>query len=311
DIVVRGSADVTVAEHALLDVSSGATYMADGSVQGGKGGNITLAADANPTSGSGMGGKLFFEGEVRGHGVAGGGTLRFQSGNAVILGGTVAGSDGVLQAGEASLADLVTLEGFTVAAGAILPVDFHYTRTHAEAGEVIGGAPKVTQTNPSSWIHLSTAWQLPKPSNENASYTVWLSNGQQLRVDGYSWSVAPTLPPGTVIMEIMNPSSFPTDYVLSPEIFPNGVAIAPAAGVYKAGTVATADLSYAAGTLLRAGTRLTQNVAVDTLLHLDSSQFQKGFGHYEVVGGFGVAVAEGANLTLNMPVMQLDLPAAR
>lgn len=311
DIVVRGSADVTVAEHALLDVSSGATYMADGSVQGGKGGNITLAADANPTSGSGMGGKLLFEGEVRGHGVAGGGTLRLQSGNAVILGGTVAGSDGVLQAGEASLADLVTLEGFTVAAGAILPVDFHYTRTHAEAGEVIGGAPRVTQTNPSSWIHLSTAWQLPKPSNENASYTVWLSNGQQLRVDGYSWSVAPTLPPGTVIMEIMNPSSFPTDYVLPPEIFPNGVAIAPAAGVYKAGTVATADLSYAAGTLLRAGTRLTQNVAVDTLLHLDSSQFQKGFGHYEVVGGFGVAVAEGANLTLNMPVMQLDLPAAR
>ncbi|XOT95691.1 hypothetical protein ACMTAU_21975, partial [Alcaligenes pakistanensis] len=64
-------------------------------------------------------------------------------------------------------------------------------------------------------------------------------------------------------------------------------------------------------TLLRAGTRLTQKVAVDSLLHLDSSQFQKGFGHYEVVGGFGVAVAEDANLTPNMPVMQLDLPAAR
>lgn len=311
EIVLRSSGDVSVAQHALLDVSSGAAYLADGSVQGGKGGNITLAADAGLLNGVGMGGKLFFEGEVRGYGVAGGGTLRFQSGNAVVLGGMVAGSDGVLQAGEASLADLVTLEGFTVAAGAILPVDFHYTRTHAAAGEAIGGAPKVEQSNPASWIHLDTAWTLPKPKNENSDYTVWLSNGQQLRVSGYSWSVPPTLPAGTVIMAILNPTNFPGDYVLPSEIFPNGVAIAPAAGVYKAGTVAHADLNYAAGTLLRAGTRLTQNVAVDSLLHLDQSQFQKGFAHYEVLGGFGVAVAEDAKLTLNMPVIQLDLPAAR
>lgn len=311
EIILRSSGDVIVAEHAVLDVSSGATYMADGSVQGGKGGNITLAADAHLANATGMGGKLFFEGEVRGHGVAGGGTMRFQSGNAIVLGGTVAGSDGVLQAGKASLADLVTLEGFTIAPGAILPVDFHYTRTHAAAGEVIGGAPKVEQSNPASWIHLTTAWTLPKPSNENTSYMVWLSNGQQLRVDGYSWSTPPTLPAGTVIMEILTPGGFPTDYVLPPAIFPNGIAIAPSAGVYKAGTVANAELSYAAGTLLRAGTRLTQDVAVDSVLHLDSSQFQKGFAQYEVLGGFGVAVAQDANLTLNRPVMLLDLPAAR
>ncbi|WP_189392625.1 filamentous haemagglutinin family protein [Alcaligenes pakistanensis] len=311
EIVLRSSGDVTVAKHALLDVSSGAGYMADGSVLGGKGGSITLAADAHFASIPGVGGKLFFEGELRGYGVAGGGTLRFQSGNAVVLGGLVAGSDGVLQAGEASLADLVTLEGFTIAAGAILPVDYHYTRTHAAAGEVIGGVPKVEQSNPSSWIHLDTPWALPKPSNENSSYSVWLSNGQQLRVDGYSWTVPPTLPAGTVIMAIMNASSFPSTYVLPPEIFPKGVAIVPAPGVFKAGSVADTELVYHPGTLLRAGTRLTQKVAVDSLLHLDSSQFQKGFAHYEVLGGFGVAVAQDANLTPNMPVMQLSLPDAR
>ncbi|UUO10728.1 filamentous hemagglutinin family protein [Alcaligenes faecalis] len=311
EIILRSSGDVTVAEHALLDVSSAAAYMADGSVLGGKGGNITLAADAYMSGVSGIGGRLVFEGEIRGHGVAGGGTLRLQTGETVVLGGAVQGSDGVLQAGQSSLADLLTTEAFTIAAGAILPVDFHYMRTHAAAGEVIGGAPKVEQANQSSWIHLTTPWTLPKPSNENSSYSVWLSNGQQLRVDGYSWSVAPTLPAGTVIMEIMNPASFPTNYVVPADILPDGIAIAPSPGVYKAGTVAHADLSYSAGTLLRAGTRLTQDVAVGAMLHLDSSLFQKGFANYDVIGGYGVAVAEGANLALNMPVMQLDLLAAR
>jgi len=112
-------------------------------------------------------------------------------------------------------------------------------------------------------------------------------------------------------MEIMNPASFPTNYVVPADILPDGIAIAPSPGVYKAGTVAHADLSYSAGTLLRAGTRLTQDVAVGAMLHLDSSLFQKGFANYDVIGGYGVAVAEGANLALNMPVMQLDLPAAR
>ncbi|MEK7948845.1 filamentous hemagglutinin family protein [Pigmentiphaga sp. YJ18] len=309
-IDVRSSGDVRVGEGALLDVSSGAALMADDSLRGGKGGDIALVADAYSAA-AGAKGRLVLEGELRGHGVKGGGTLILQTGNAVVVGGQVAGSDGVLKAGETSLVDLITDEAFTVAEGAVLPVDYHYVRTHANPGEAISGAPRIVAGNPASWVTLGAAWTLPKAANQNVSYSVTLSNGQYLTVDGYSWSTPPTLPAGTVITSIVNPAGFPINYVVDAAILPNGIPIAPTPGVFKAGTIAASELTYAAGTLIRAGSSLPQSVAVESLLHLDAARFQQGFSRYEVTGGNGLAVAEGAELRATMPVLHADLSAAR
>ncbi|MBO9356998.1 filamentous hemagglutinin N-terminal domain-containing protein [Bordetella petrii] len=306
---VRSSGDVQVAAGSLLDVSSGAALMAGGGLRGGQGGDITLAADAYSGAG-GNKGRLELAGELRGHGVDGGGTLRLQTGNAVVIGGQVPGSDGVLQAGDTPLVDLIATESFTLAQGAVLPVDYHFTRTHANPGEAVGGAPRVVAADPASWLTLGAAWTLPKAAGEYVNYSVTLSNGQYLNVDGYSWSTPPTLPAGTVITSIVNPANFPANYVVDSAILPNGIPLAPTPGVLKAGTVAASDLTYAAGTLIRAGAVLPQAVAVEALLHLDAGRFQQGFARYDVTGGNGLAVAKDADLRVTMPVLQADLSVA-
>ncbi|MEI2417414.1 filamentous hemagglutinin family protein [Orrella sp. JC864] len=308
-IRVRSSGDVQVAAGALLDVSSGAVLQAGGGLRGGKGGDIVLAADAYPIGG-GTNGRLALAGELRGHGVNGGGTLILQTGNAVVIGGQVPGSDGVLHAGDTPLVDLIATESFTIAEGAILPVDYHFTRTHANPGEAVGGAPRVVAADPASWLTLGAAWTLPKAAGENVNYSVALSNGQYLNVDGYSWSTPPTLPAGTVITAIVNPHNFPANHVVDGAILPNGIPLAPTPGVIKAGNVAASDLTYAAGTLIRAGAVLPQTVAVETLLHLDAARFRQGFSRYEVTADDGLAVAEGADLRVTMPVLQADLSVA-
>lgn len=53
--------------------------------------------------------------------------MSLRSGEAIVIGGQVQGSDGVLREGETSLVDLVTDEAFTIAAGAVLPLDYQYT----------------------------------------------------------------------------------------------------------------------------------------------------------------------------------------
>ena len=112
---------------------------------------------------------------------------------------------GALQAGQSAPVDLVTSEDFTIAEGAVLPLDYHSIRTHANPGEAVGGAPRVIASDSSTWLTVGADWTLPKASSESASYSVNLSNGQSLRVAGYtgSWYVPPTLPAGTVITGIV------------------------------------------------------------------------------------------------------------
>ena len=307
NIDLRSSGDVVVGAGAVLDVSSGAALRADDSLEGGKGGNITLIANGDPAGADSGHGRLLLKGELRSHGVKGGGTLRLQTGDAVVIGGQIAGSDGTLRAGEASLVDLVTEGGFTIDAGAILPVDYHYTRTHAEPGDMIGSAPLVDLNRPETWLTLNAPWAPPKPSD--GSYTIWTSTGQQVTV--YSWSSPPELPAGTVITAITNASVFPSGHIVSADVFPDGIAIAPSPGVLKAGTVAPTDVTFGAGTVIAAGTRLPQTVAVGPVLHLDAERFQQGFSRYEIIGGNGLAVAENANLDVRMPVLRLEPGTAR
>ncbi|WP_208227045.1 filamentous hemagglutinin N-terminal domain-containing protein [Brenneria izadpanahii] len=71
-VSLRSSGDVTLSAGSVVDVSSGAALGADGSFSGGTGGDITLVANANNASDEGA---FVLDGELRGYGVDGGGTL--------------------------------------------------------------------------------------------------------------------------------------------------------------------------------------------------------------------------------------------
>ncbi|WP_370679457.1 filamentous haemagglutinin family protein [Comamonas sp. GB3 AK4-5] len=94
-VVLRSSGDVKLGDASLIDVSSGAALNAKGSLSGGKGGDVTLATGI-PAQGVGGATQLVLEGELRGHGVKGGGTMMLQTGEAVVIGGQVGGSGGLL-----------------------------------------------------------------------------------------------------------------------------------------------------------------------------------------------------------------------
>ncbi len=83
-ISIRSSGDIDVQAGSLLDVSSGAAVLANGKTRGGKGGSVTLESSANAAPGNTQ---LILDGDVRGYGVTGGGTLLVQA-NKVMIGQT-------------------------------------------------------------------------------------------------------------------------------------------------------------------------------------------------------------------------------
>lgn len=92
-ISLRSSGSTLLGSGSLVDVSSGAALLANGKLQGGKGGNVTLAANANTDSGAGV---LGLGGELRGQGVKGGGTLALQAGKVLISDSATSADAGTL-----------------------------------------------------------------------------------------------------------------------------------------------------------------------------------------------------------------------
>ncbi|VFR25120.1 Filamentous haemagglutinin family outer membrane protein associated with VreARI signalling system [plant metagenome] len=86
-VSLRGTGNVNVAEGSVIDVSSGGVLTQKGALQGGKGGSVTLAANAMNTSFASQGGQLSMAGSLRASGVTGGGTLSVTNGGAIVLGG--------------------------------------------------------------------------------------------------------------------------------------------------------------------------------------------------------------------------------
>jgi filamentous hemagglutinin family protein len=83
-ISIRSSGDIDVQAGSVLDVSSGAAVLASGKTRGGKGGSLTLESSAITATGNSQ---LILDGDVRGYGVTGGGTLSVQA-NKVLIGAT-------------------------------------------------------------------------------------------------------------------------------------------------------------------------------------------------------------------------------
>ncbi|MFJ4142615.1 filamentous haemagglutinin family protein [Pseudomonas sp. NPDC089734] len=80
-IALRSNGGLNLASGSVVDVSSGAALLSTGEQQGGQGGNLTLAANANVASGIGQ---LIMDGDILGYGVKGGGTLTVQAGKVLI-----------------------------------------------------------------------------------------------------------------------------------------------------------------------------------------------------------------------------------
>ena len=80
-VSIRSSGDIDIGTGSLLDVSSGGALLANGKTRGGKGGDVTLESNALSAPGDSH---LTLDGQLRGYGVTGGGSLLIQAGNVLI-----------------------------------------------------------------------------------------------------------------------------------------------------------------------------------------------------------------------------------
>ncbi|WP_213938153.1 filamentous haemagglutinin family protein [Pseudomonas sp. dw_612] len=92
-VSLRSSGDVLLQQDSRIDVSSGATLLSNNKLQGGRGGDITLAANANSSDSTG---RLLIGAELLGFGVDGAGTLDIQAGKVQIGSPPAAVDDGSL-----------------------------------------------------------------------------------------------------------------------------------------------------------------------------------------------------------------------
>ncbi|MDN2674794.1 filamentous hemagglutinin family protein [Janthinobacterium sp. SUN026] len=142
-VALRSSGDVILAAGSRVDVSSGAALDAAGRAAGGKGGNLTLAANAGTT---GSLGNLVLNGELLGYGVSGGGRLSVQAGKVLISDQAIAPQAGTLLLGGDffnkgfGAYDITGNTGLLVADGTQVDVTVPVYRLTANAQEVPGGA---------------------------------------------------------------------------------------------------------------------------------------------------------------------------
>jgi filamentous hemagglutinin family protein len=298
-VTLASSGDVLLAARSLIDTSSGAALLEDGSQASGRGGNITLRSNQYDSDGKGSG-TLLLAGELRGHGALGGGTLTIDSGIGIALGGGDLAANGVLPAGASVPVHLTLTEAFTIAAGTVLPNDFSYTTGYAAPGKPLGTKPIFTPERPYT---LAAAWVVPA-SDPTWQFLMVTANGK----DYYSGG---TVPAGATLTFIGGTGAFPISYVAPTDAFPNGMPVAPYTTTVKAGTAFASAVTLAAGERVLAGTKLPGDAQVKPLVVLNNSLFSSGFSKYAITAQQGVQLAQGAQVNVTMPVLALDLAAAQ
>ncbi|WP_432730012.1 filamentous haemagglutinin family protein [Variovorax sp. W6] len=302
---IRSAGAVTLAGGTSIDVSSGAAVLAGGKTRGGRGGDVTLGADMLP-SGQGTHAMLTIDGDIRGYGANGGGTLKLISGGGIVVGGQVRGAGGgVLNAGERAPLDLILLQDYQVRAGDVLPVDYSYERKRAQPGEAVGSVP-VFGTDAPNAVVLAADWTPPQAAVGALSAYVL-----QVIVNGVPRSIAvgragdgtviETLPAGATLIGISSTSVFPLGYVLPANVFPNGISVVPQNVTVAAGNAAPADFTIRSGAQVAAGSVFRQDVATRSNTAIDAGVLRSGFARYDLNGHLGVVVADNAKLDVRMP----------
>src|SRR5262249_51165823 len=97
-LTVRSNGDITFERDTLIDVSSGGALLANGTIGGGRGGNVSITA-GTPDVGTGIG-SLVLDGRIRAYGMEGGGALNITAGQAISIGTSLLETNGILAAGE-------------------------------------------------------------------------------------------------------------------------------------------------------------------------------------------------------------------
>jgi hypothetical protein len=297
-VAIGSTGDVRLHAGSVIDTSSGAALMADGSLQGGRGGDIALRSGQYDSTGHGAG-ALLLDGELRGHGLKGGGTLAIDTGIGIAIGGGVLANAGRLTAGESVPVHLTLAEAFTIPAGTVLPNDFSYVANTVAPGEAMKAMPVFSATRPYT---LPAAWVVP-PATVAWEYVIVYSKAGNIYTSGGS------VPAGTELVNITGKMA--PGYVVPAAAFPNGMPVADYNATVAAGTPFARDVALEAGALMMAGNRLPVDVAVKPLLVLDEDVFRSGFSRYAVSARQGVQVANGARVDVAMPVLRADPAAAR
>ena len=159
-VSIRSGMNVNLNAGSSIDVSSGAALLAKGAQQGGKGGNVTLEANAA----GGSNGVLALDGSIAGYGVTGGGTLTLQTNQIMVTADSNAAAPDtlVLDGGYFNKGfgnyNLIGNKGLTVADGTQVDVTMPVYRYGDQAqGSVTGSnihdalelwTPPVYQENP-------------------------------------------------------------------------------------------------------------------------------------------------------------------
>lgn len=301
-VSIGSTGAVTLATGSLVDVSSGGALLANGKTRGGRGGDVSLVADAQ-VDGVATNGLLTVDGDIRGYGVKGGGTLRMVSGSGIVVGGKLQGADGVLGAGEAAPLDAILLQNYQVHAGDILPVDYSYERTRALPGEAVSNAPLFD--GGANAVTLAANWQLPDAVGGRAYTVLAIVDGQQRSFMGFSSgdiNESETVPAGATVIRMNTSTAFPVNYIVPANVFPNGFGIEAQVVTVAAGHAAPADFAIASGTRIAAGVVFLQPVVTSTSLSIGAGMLQSGFANYDFNGRLGVAAADNAALDVRMPV---------
>ena len=296
-VALVSSGSVNLAAGSAIDTSSGAAVLADGTLKGGRGGDITLRANQNDINGV-KSETLVLDGELRGYGANGGGTLTIDSGTGVALGGGVLADNGVLPAGQSVPVHLTLTKAFTIKAGTVLDSDFSYVSTQVQPGQPLLDLPDFSAARPYT---LPAAWVVPPASISYEYVTVTGSNGI-----GYTSGM--TVPAGVTLTGVRG--KLGSGYLVPANAFPDGMPVAAFNARVAAGTAFAFDVTLNAGDRLLAGNHAPQDLAVKPLLVLDNTLFQRGFAHYNINGQQGLQVAQGASIDVSMPLLRADLALA-
>ncbi|MDI2595413.1 filamentous hemagglutinin family protein [Pseudomonas sp. 681] len=144
-VSIRSSGDILLASGSAVDVSSGGALLANGKTQGGKGGDVTLESSALSAPGQSH---MMLDGEVRGYGVTGGGSLVIQANNVLIGQAADTVADHTLQLAPSlfgkgfSAYNVIGLNGLDVAPDTVVDVTMPvYRFGDAAASQPSGVAP--------------------------------------------------------------------------------------------------------------------------------------------------------------------------
>ncbi|XHR27958.1 MAG: filamentous hemagglutinin family protein [Chthoniobacteraceae bacterium] len=343
EVYLATTHDLTLKEGSLIDVSSGAASLPDGKTSGGTGGNVTLIADLEVTDVK-ADGLLTLDGKIAGFGVDGGGTLKIESGTAISIGGKLLETDGVLPAGETSLAELVLLEDYEIKVGETLLLDYNYTVNISMPGEAMpptGLKTNTKFTTAANWTPVTpepTAWESYRLYVESGNFTyegktykggyIYIYSEYYASVMGSSGGLIRVQNAATGAYEFINyipagvtlnlktssgtdsASAYYANYVVPADVFPNGLPTYDQTRTLAAGNPSPVDMTVPAGTHIPAGFTNDSAVLVQSNLELSTDLFQTGFSNYDITARNGVVVVEGAKLEVEVPVYRLTTTSA-